>query len=147
MRGLGRSLERVALDSSVLIEIVAGSHSVKQLVEDIAGGLIEAYTSSLNMVEVLYVTCRMWGKEEALLRFSKLLESRMISIVDLESLLFEIADCKCKIPLSLGDCATLALAKKHRLTPLFLGMEEDLRTAGGRVGGWLGLELRLVLEE
>jgi predicted nucleic acid-binding protein len=50
MRGLERSLERVALDSSALIEIVAGSHSVKRLVED-----IEAYTSSLNMVEALYV--------------------------------------------------------------------------------------------
>jgi predicted nucleic acid-binding protein len=50
MRGLERSLERVALDSSVLIEIVAGSHPVKRLVEDIARGLIEAYTSSLNMV-------------------------------------------------------------------------------------------------
>jgi predicted nucleic acid-binding protein len=73
MRGLERSLERVALDSSVLIEIVAGSQSVKRLVEDIARGLIEAYTSSLNMVEVLYITCRMWGKEEALRRFSKLL--------------------------------------------------------------------------
>jgi predicted nucleic acid-binding protein len=59
MRGLERSLERVALDSSVLIEIVAGSQSVKRLVEDIARGLIEAYTSSLNMVEVLYITCRM----------------------------------------------------------------------------------------
>jgi hypothetical protein len=35
MRGLGRSLERVALDSSVLIEIVAGSHPVKRLVEGI----------------------------------------------------------------------------------------------------------------
>jgi len=50
MKGLERSLERVALNSSVLIEIVAGSHSVKRLVED-----IEAYTSSLNMVEALYV--------------------------------------------------------------------------------------------
>ena len=145
MRGLERSLERVALDSSVLIEIVAGSHSVKRLVEDIARGLIEAYTSSLNMVEVLYITCRMWGKEEALRRFSKLLESRMIAVVDLESLLFEIVECKCKIPLSLGDCATLALAKKHRLTPLFLRMEKDLRTAGGRIREWLDLELGFVL--
>jgi hypothetical protein len=32
--------------------------------------------------------------------------------VNLESLLSETAECKCKIPLSLGDCATLALAKK-----------------------------------
>jgi hypothetical protein len=79
--------------------------------------------------------------------FSKLLESRMITVVDLENLLFEIADCKCKIPLSLGDRATLALAKKHRLTPLFLRMEKDLGAAGGRIGEWLGLELRFVLEE
>ena len=71
--------------------------------------------------------------------------------MDLESLLSETAECKaeckCKIPLSLGDCATLALAKKHGLTPLFLRMEKDLRTAGGRVREWLGPELRFVLGE
>jgi hypothetical protein len=35
----------------------------------------------------------------------------------------------------------LALAKKHRLTLLFLRMEKDLRTVGERVREWLDLGL------
>jgi hypothetical protein len=39
----------------------------------------------------------------------------------------------------------LALAKKHRLTLLFLRMEKDLRTVGERVREWLDLGLGFVL--
>jgi hypothetical protein len=53
--------------------------------------------------------------------------------------------CKLRIPVNLGDCAVPALAKKHRLTPLFLRMEKDLRTVGERVREWLDLELGFVL--
>ena len=49
------------LDAGVLIEILAGSKLIKELVNSIITGDVEAYALRLGLTEALYVTCRLWG--------------------------------------------------------------------------------------
>lgn len=129
-----------ALDASVLIEVLAGSEVVRDLIDSIAKGAISAYVSRLSLTEVLYVTCRLWGREKALQRVQILLDSGTLTIIEDEMIWEYVADCKCRIPISLGDCFTLAMAKKYGLTPLFLRPEREILENKEKIKEWLGKE-------
>lgn len=128
------------LDASVLIEVLAGSELVRGLVNSIAAGEIEAYVTRLGLTEALYVTCRLWGWETASQRMKILIDSKTIAIIEDDELWDHAADCKCKIPISLGDCYTLALAKKYGIKPMFLKPERELRKNQKKIEEWLGEE-------
>ena len=127
-----------ALDASVLIEVLAGSRLARDLVEAIISGDVEAYAARLSLTEALYVACRLWGLEEASRRMNMLLGSRMVNIVEDKSVWRLAASCKCRVPVSLGDCYTLATAKAYGLRPLFLRPEKELMRHSDRVRQWLG---------
>ncbi len=129
---------RLALDASIVIEILAGSSLVKNFVKAIVRGEVEACTSRLSLVEAMYITCRLWGEDIAQERIRVLLDSGAIEVVEDEEIWEYAADCKCKIPVSLGDCHTLALAKKYRIRPLFLRPEKELVENLDRIRKWLG---------
>jgi len=128
------------LDASVLIEILAGSKLIHGLVNSIINGEIEAYTTRLSLIEALYVTCRLWGWEEALQRLQILVDSETITVIEDDELWNYVAHCKCRIPISLGDCFTLALAKKYGLKPLFLKQEKELQENREKIKEWLSGE-------
>lgn len=129
-----------ALDASVLIEILAASEQGKKVIDAMVEGRIEAYVSRLSLTEAGYVACRLWGMKEALERINLLANSGYITIVEDQELLTEVMQCKCKIPISLGDCHTLALASKYRLKPVFLIPEKELIANSARIREVLGLE-------
>ncbi|MEB3778998.1 MAG: PIN domain-containing protein [Desulfurococcales archaeon] len=126
------------LDASVLIEILAGSGVVKDLVDSIIIGDTDAYVTRLSLTEALYVTCRLWGQERALERMQTLIDSRTFTIIEDEKIWEHAANCKCQIPISLGDCYTLAAAKKYGITPLFLRAEREILRNKERIKEWLG---------
>ncbi len=126
-----------ALDASVLIELLAGSKAVRGLVESIARGDVEAYTSRLSLTEALYVSCRLWGRDTALQRMRILLDSNTLTIIEDEEIWSQAADCKCRIPISLGDCFTFATAKRYNLTPLFLRPEKEILDNKSKIKEWL----------
>lgn len=128
------------LDASVLIEILAGSKLVEKLVDSIVAGDVEACAARLSLTESLYVTCRLWGWEKALQRMRILMESEAIIIIEDEKVWDYAARCKCEIPISLGDCYTLAAAKKYGLKPLFLKPEKELQENLEKIRAWLGRE-------
>ena len=128
---------RYALDASVLVELLAGSPVARRLAEDLAGGRIEAYAARLSLTEAFYVTCRLWGREKAEERLNLLIDSGVVEIVEDERLWEYAGDCKCRIPIALGDCYTLATAKLYAAKPLFLRPERELVENISRVRDWL----------
>ncbi len=131
---------KVVLDASVLIELLAGNPVMRPLVEAIVNDRVEAYASRLSIVEAFYVTCRLWGTREARERLQVLLDSEMIEIVEDNEIWEQVAECKCRIPISLGDCHTLALAKKYKIKPLFLQPEKELIENQDTITSWLGTQ-------
>jgi len=134
------------LDAGVLIEILAGSKLIRGLVDSIAEGEVVAYATRLGLTEALYVTCRLWGWERASQRSQILTDSKMIMVVEDDEVWDHAADCKCRVPISLGDCYTLALAKKYGLKPLFLRPEKELRRNQKKIKEWLGEEPEYLID-
>ena len=129
---------RYALDASVLVELLAGSPVARRLAEDLVEGSVEAYAARLSLTEAFYVVCRLWGRERAEERVNLLLESGVVEIVEDEKLWEYAGDCKCRIPIALGDCYTLATAKLYAAKPLFLRPEREIVENLERVRAWLG---------
>lgn len=128
------------LDASVLIEILAGSNAIVGLVNSIIAGDVEAYAIRHSLTEALYVVCRLWGQERAVERMEIFMDSEAITIIEDEQVWNQAAHCKCKIPVSIGDCYTLAAAKKYNLKPLFLKREKELLKNLEKIKAWLGRE-------
>ncbi len=136
---------RLALDASVLVELMAGSGVVRSLAEELASGSVEGLAARLSLTEAFYVACRLWGREAAEERLLLLLESRVVEIVEDERVWVYAADCKCRLPIALGDCFTLAVARVYDATPLFLRRESELVRVEGRIREWLGREPAYVM--
>lgn len=135
----------MALDASVIIELMAGSRIVKRLAEELVKGAVDAYAARLSLTEAFYVACRLWGRETAEERILLLLDSGLVEIVEDEHLWVYAADCKCRIPVALGDCFTLATAKLYAATPLFLRPEREITRNLERIGEWLGRKPEFIL--
>jgi predicted nucleic acid-binding protein len=138
LRGLSESLKGIVLDSSILIELLAGSKTVEDLAKTLIKHDILACATRLGLVESLYITCRLWGFDKALTRILLLMDSQVVEIIEIYDIWQQIADCKCKISISLGDCATLAAAKRFGLMPMFLHEEKELLEAKEKIVEWLG---------
>lgn len=132
--------KNITLDASVLIEILAGGRNVKHLVDYIVRGDVEVYVNRLNLVEAFYVCCRLWGFERASERLQLLLDSQMLTIVELDEVWHDIARCKCLIPISIGDCTVLVTARKLHSIPLFLRPERELEDFKERIVELLGVK-------
>ena len=135
---------RYAVDASVLIEVLAGSDRVRGFVEELYNG--EALVSRLSLTEAFYVACRLWGRDVAEDRLLLLLESRVFEIVEDERVWVYAADCKCRFPIALGDCFTLATARMYAATPVFLRPEREILRVKRDIEEWLGGKIRFVLE-
>ncbi|UXD21664.1 VapC-type toxin [Ignicoccus pacificus DSM 13166] len=112
---------KVTLDASVLIEIALGKPDV---IDYVLNNYDLLYASRLSLVETYYVICRGLGREEAEKRIS--LISKALSIVEAEKVWKEVGECKCKYPISLGDCFTLSTSKYLNSEALFLKREKEI---------------------
>ena len=125
MRGYRDSI-RYSLDGGVLIALALGEKFTENLRESILRGEVEAFTSQIALIEMMYILCRKTGWKIAENKKNSLLFSRMIHIVPLEELLDEVAKIKCERRISLADCCTIALARIYNCKALFVKKEREL---------------------
>ncbi len=136
---------RLALDASILIEMMAGSQHVESIAMDALSGRVELLAARLSLTEALYVACRLWGRNVAWRRARMLLDSGYIEVVEDERVWELAAECKCRIPIALGDCYTLAAAKLYNATPVFLREEKELVENASLIEEWLGTKPLYIL--
>ncbi len=110
----------------MLIELLSGTPLSKTITATIEDDTIIPYTSRIALTEAEYILCRKQGLDKARDRLEKLIQSRVIEIVEDDQLFLEAAKTKCARSIALGDCFTLALAEKIRGTALFTRQEDDL---------------------
>ncbi len=128
----------MVLDTSVLVEIALGSSLGARIINEVIERKIIPYTTSLNIIELEYVLCRLLGRDEALKRVSRIIYSGFFYIVDSYTIREEIASCKCSFPISLADCSTLALARSLKMPALFLCIEKEFRKCWNKRREWTG---------
>ncbi len=116
----------LALDSSVLIELLSGTELGARISNEIVVRPIVAYTSYVNVAEAEYVLCRKLGHSHGRSRVEDLLSSEIISIRDDPALHAACAEFKCQRAISLPDCYTFAVAEVTSSTPVFLSKEKEL---------------------
>lgn len=117
---------KLAVDASVLIELIycdALGQKMKQVLEE---DLVEAWTTELALTELRYILCRRIGWAESSRRVDKLLESGYLKVEGIPKLINEAAKTKCCRAISLPDCFTIALAKKIGGNALFARKEQEL---------------------
>lgn len=100
---------RVVFDAGVILGILDGE--LGRLAEEVASGRLAPYITAINMAEVHYVLCRRLGPQTARSVVEGLLNSRVVKLVEAPDLHRLAADCKCRLPIALGDCYAIALAR------------------------------------
>jgi len=131
----------MVFDTSVLIEILFATDVGNELIDNILNNNIKPYTTTLNITEALYVTCRLLGMREARKRIELLLNSGYFKTVSSDNVNFEAAECKCKFPISIVDCHTLALARKYEIPVLFYRLEEEFKLVINEIKAWINNEI------
>jgi len=116
----------LALDSSVIIEMLLSSELGKAVTEALIADQAEGYTSEVNLAEAEYVLCRRLGPEKSKSKVDKLRNSNYTLVPDTEQVSRIAAQIKCKQALSLPDCYTLATAKITASKALFAFREREL---------------------
>lgn len=117
---------RLALDSSVLVEIFNDSPTGRRVVEGLQEPQVEAFTSWVNLTEASYIVCRKVGRERSASARDDLVASGFVTLVEDVKVHGTAAELKCERAISLADCYTLATAAVSGSKPLFLRRENDL---------------------
>ena len=131
----------IALDRSVLVEVVLATEGGEELVEMILDDIITPYTTTHNVTEALYVLYRLLGMEEAEKRVSLMVDSGYFKVVSSDRVGRLAAECKCLFPISIVDCHTLALAKRYSVPALFYRLERRLKPMLDDLRRWVGSEI------
>ncbi len=116
----------VAIDASVIIELLFQSKGGVLIRNALLDEIIDAHTTEIAIAEVKYVLCRKLGWEESYKRIEKLLNSGYINVYDTSELVDFAAKYKCERSIALADCFILALAKKLGCKALFSRREQEL---------------------
>lgn len=116
----------VSLDASVLIELLSGTDLSRPVTAAIENDKLNPYTTHFALTETEYVLCRRHGVDKAREKVDKLIQSRVVEIVNVDQVMHEASRTKCARSIALGDCFTLALAEKLGGTALFAHLEDDL---------------------
>lgn len=125
-------IKAATLDTGVLIEYLSLNQEKpkeKKFLKYIEELLLETdkyrvlYVPSIVKSELLYITCRLKGWEEAKTTIDDFLNNFVIlRVPDLDEIAARI---KCRIPIALADCYTLAIGK-FLSTPTFFISETEL---------------------
>jgi predicted nucleic acid-binding protein len=115
-----------ALDGGALIELCLETSAGEMLRGALKSGKVVAYTHDMAVVEALYILCRKVGWEEAKRSVDSLLLSGFLNVEAMSGLSEEASKIKCKKPIAVSDCLTLALAIRKGMTALFADREAEL---------------------
>jgi len=116
----------LALDTSVIIEMLLSSDPGKAVEEALIADSAEGHSSELNLAEAEYILCRKLGLKAAESKLDNLRNSNYVLIVDTEQASRIAAEIKCSRTLALADCYTLATAKLTGSKALFAFRETEL---------------------
>lgn len=118
----------VSIDASCLIAVQAEeplSSEFKSLLKTKWIG----YCSEYSLIETLYILCRKLGRDVAEGKLKALKESNVLQIEPFNALLEAVAQLKCQRAIAIGDCFTIALAKKINGQAIFYNKELEIVNA------------------
>ncbi len=137
----------MVLDTSILVEIVFATDIGRELIDHILNDVIRPYTTTLNITETLYIVCRLLGIEEAKKRVNLLVDSGYLEIVNSDNVSLSAAECKCRFPISMVDCHTLALAREYKIPALFYRLENRFKPIVNQLKTWINNEIYFITEK
>lgn len=88
----------MVFDTSILVEIVLATNIGKELIDFMINDDIRPYTTSLNIMELLYIICRLLNMNEAKKRVDLLVKSGYLNIISSDDVSMIAAECKCMFP-------------------------------------------------
>jgi len=129
--------ERLALDTSVLIELIIAGSPYRDYVENLflksRRGEVELYVNTVTLAEVVYVAARIYklagvrDPNAEAERFTAWL-SYKAKIVEVDTRLAKLAgELRKKLGIALPDCFTIALANTINGKALFKRIEREMR--------------------
>lgn len=127
----------IVIDTSILIEIALATEDGKKLVKLIVDEVLTPYTTSLNIIEALYVLCRLFGMSKAEKRIDLMVDSGYFNIVSSDRIGKSAAECKCLFRISIIDCHTLALAREYNMPVLFYRREKEFEPIVDDLKEWI----------
>lgn len=113
-------------DTSVLVELLAGTRVGKFVYDELRSGSIRLLITELNEMELRYIVCRKAGIEKYSEIVGKLLNSGYVKVVPIGGLINYAALLKCTRTISLVDCFTIALGEKLKMDVVFAKHEDEL---------------------
>ncbi len=116
----------IIFDTSILIEIIAGTDTGKRIASLLKEEVIRAFTTELNIIELRYVLCRKAGWEKASEIVDNLIRSGYIKIISTREISERAALLKCQRALSLIDCFTIAAGETTKRKVMFARKEKEL---------------------
>ncbi len=119
----------VILDGGVLIALVTEEASAKKLSQRIISGETLYFCTEIAMSELVYIVCRKSSWKVAKKKSENLLNSGAIRVIPTEIVWKEAAKIKCKAPISLPDCYTIAGAVLLGGMALFVHKEKEIDTS------------------
>lgn len=121
------SLEgHLALDSSVMVEVLDGSDLGMKVSTSLETRGFYGHASYVNFAESGYVLCRKMGHEKAMEATNALIASNVIVIEENPEIHSIVSRIKCERAISLADCYTFAVAELIESRPVFARREKDL---------------------
>ena len=117
--------KKVVFDGGAVIELLL-SGDESDIYQNIVDEKIIPLTTSLAIIEAEYILCRKIGREPAFEKVDSLLDSNYFDVIPLENFLRDISILKCFNPISLPDCATIALAVINQIPALFAKKESEI---------------------
>jgi hypothetical protein len=115
-----------SFDSSILLEMLAGTEVGNMIANLLVEGKVDAHTSYVNLGEAEYVICRKVGHEIAKNKVQNLIESNFVDIVPTEQLLHLASAIKCERSIAFADCFCIAAAEATNSRALFVSREKEI---------------------
>jgi len=116
----------VALDSSVLIELIEATERGAAVLEALSSRRSTSHVSWVNLMETEYIVCRKVGHDKARKSVEALVESGFLIIDDGPLVHQTAASIKCERSISVVDCYTFAVAEVTSSVPVFASEEAEI---------------------
>ena len=117
------------LDAGVLLALALGGPASTELAELIQRGDGTFACTEIGLCEFLYILCRRVSWRKAKRKIDLLLRSSAVRIIPMSAIWVESARIKCKVPIPLPDCHTIAAARLSKEVALFARRERETADA------------------
>ncbi|MDG6996452.1 MAG: PIN domain-containing protein [Nitrososphaerota archaeon] len=116
----------IVFDTGALLEIVSGSELGAYAKRLLQSGAVLAFTSELNVGELLYLICRKVGEKKSEETVKNLTQSGYVRVSPVSSFVKEAGRIKCVRSIAFADCFALAMGESMRVPVLFASPESEL---------------------